>query len=61
MEQKIEVNGTEYEVGFNEAVGVNMARSGASRHFGLRGPKGGYFSAYLMQDGSFSKLVSVGK
>lgn len=57
---KITINGTEYEVGFNEAAGKNMARSGADRHLGLRGPKGGYYSVYLMKDGTTSKLVSVG-
>jgi len=57
---KIEINGTEYEVGFDHAVGPNAARTGAVRHLGLRGPKGAYYSAYVMQDGSYSKLVSVG-
>jgi hypothetical protein len=58
---KIEINGTEYEIGFAKEVGKNTARTGAVRHLGLRGPKGGYFSAYVMNDGSISKLVSVGR
>ena len=61
MAQQIEINGITYEVGFDEAVGKNVARTGAVRHLGLRGPKGAYYSAYVMQDGSFSKLVSVGR
>lgn len=57
---KIEINGKEYEVGFNEAAGRNAARLGADRHLGLRGNNGVYYSAYLMKDGTISKLVSVG-
>lgn len=58
---KIEINGTEYEIGMDVAVGPNTARTGAVRHLGLLGPKGAYYSAYVMADGSFSKLVSVGR
>lgn len=57
---KIEINGTTYEVGFEAEVGPNMAKAGAVSHVGLRGQKGGYFSAYIMNDGTVSALVSVG-
>jgi hypothetical protein len=55
--KKIEINGIEYEIGFDKETSV----AGANRHLGLRGPKGGYYSAYVMIDGSISKLVSVGR
>ncbi|RAS13516.1 hypothetical protein [Ensifer adhaerens] len=58
---RIEINGTEYQIGFDKAVGQNTARIGAVRHLGLKGPQGGFYSAYVMQDGSISKLISVGR